>query len=221
MLVASTVLIMLIVAYAHFREGLFTAATMLINVILAGVLTFNFYEPLADLLALVGQGTFLDGYEDFLVLLVLFVAFLAFFRWATNNLASTQIDFPPLLQQFGAGALGLATGYLASGFLLCALQTLPWHENFLDFQPKTAEESPSRRLLPADRVWLALMRHAGAYAFAREPDNENADSPYDQCATFDRPGSFELRYLRFRRYSDNRKPMPNLGEFQQSLKRTP
>jgi uncharacterized membrane protein required for colicin V production len=221
MLAFISIIVMLVVSYAYFREGLLTALTMLVNVILAGVVTFNFYEPLADLVDPVLQGTVVEGYEDFFFLTVLFAAALGFFRWATNSLANTQIEFPALLQQFGAGAAGLVTGYLVSGFLVCVLQTLPWHENFMEFQPRSAGEGGLRRLLPADRVWLAVMRHAGAYPFAyREvSDATDSDSPYGRFATFDRAGSFELRYLRYRRYTDARNPLPYLGEFDRVLKR--
>jgi uncharacterized membrane protein required for colicin V production len=214
-----TVIIMLVVAYAHFREGVFNAATMLINVILAGVVAFNFYEPLTDLLDPAVHGTLLEGYEDFFFLLLLFAVALGFFRWAINSLSPRQLEYPAALQQFGGAAVGLITGYLVAGFLVCVLQTLPWQESFLEFQPRSPGENPVRRLLPPDRVWLALMRHAGAYAFARGEDNDDADSPYDRYATFDRAGTFELRYLRHRRYTDTRNPLPYLGEFDRSLKR--
>jgi hypothetical protein len=183
------------------------------------VVTFNFFEPLADLVDPLIHGTVVEGYEDFFFLVLLFSAALGFFRWATNNLANAQIEYPAALQQFGGAAVGLVTGYLVAGFLVCALQTLPWHESFLEFQPRKTGESEIRRLLPSDRVWLALMRHAGAYPFPRIEINEDADTPYDRYATFDRAGTFELRYLRHRRYTDTRNALPYLGEFDQSLKR--
>src|SRR5581483_9063318 len=41
MLAFLTILLMLIVAYAQFREGIFTALTVLINIVIAGVIAFN------------------------------------------------------------------------------------------------------------------------------------------------------------------------------------
>ena len=74
-----------------------------------------------------------------------------------------------------------------------------------------------RRFFPADRVWLSLMRHAGAYGFARGADDEEADSRYDRHPTFDRSGTFELRYLRYRRYNDHRKSLSYEGELEGEL----
>jgi hypothetical protein len=223
MLTFLTILIMLAVGYAEFREGIFTAFTMLVNVILAGLIAFNFWEPLASLTDSGLKESFLDGYQDLFFLILLFSVALGILRTATNNLANRQIAFPAVLQQFGAAGVGMLTGYLVSGFLVCALETLPWHQNFLDFEPQRNRtvEGDFRRYLPADRVWLSLMHFAGANGFARAADNESAQSPYERYPTFDRSGSFELRYWRYRRYSDKEGPLPYQGELDQELRGHP
>ena len=48
-----------IVAYAFWREGPLTAFAMCVNVLLAGLLAFNFWEPIADLLDPAFSDTFL------------------------------------------------------------------------------------------------------------------------------------------------------------------
>ena len=212
-----TVLIMLAVGYAHFREGIFTALTTLVNVIIAGLITFNFYEPLANLLDTVFAKSFMAGVEDYLVMVTLFCGTLALLRVAANNLANRTIEFPAALNQIGGAGVGLITGYLASGFIVCLLQTIPWHQNFLEFSPRAADEGGLRRLLPADRVWLSLMRHAGAASLSRGPIHPEQESGYDRFNTFDAGGTFELRYFRYRRYSDQRGPINYLGELQYQL----
>jgi uncharacterized membrane protein required for colicin V production len=224
MLAFFTVLIMLAVAYAYLREGLFTAAVMCCNVFLAGLVAFNFWEPLADLLEPLLAGTILHGLEDALCLVGLFCVTLGALRTVTNLLSRTQIQFPEVLQRMGGVVFGLLTGYLVAGFLVCMLQTLPWHENFMSFDPlyEAGGESAARHILPPDRVWLAMMYRAGAYAFANNEDPRGAASSslYDRYMTFDKYGSFELRYARFRRYGDSREPSPYLGEFDQEIHRT-
>src|SRR5260370_16253153 len=167
---------MVFVAYAYLREGLFTACTMAINVLLAGLVAFNFWEPLAALLDPMLAGSFLHGYEDAFCLIVLFTLMLGLLRTLTNNLASSRVQFPGWLHSGGGILFGLITGYLVSGFLICTLQTLPWHENFMFFEPKyeTGPEHLVRHVLPPDRVWLGLMHQAGAYAFSN-PDKPRAD----------------------------------------------
>jgi hypothetical protein len=215
-----TVVIMAICAYAYWREGVLTAFTMFVNVFLAGLLAFNFFEPVADLLDPMIRSTFLSGYEDTLALMVLFCASLGLLRLVTNNLAVTDVEYPPALWRGGGVLFGLAAGYLAAGFLACVMQTIPWHENFLGFDPKYDPEGKAklaRTVLPADRVWLGLMQRAGAYAFSNDVDEKpGADasgSLYDRYITFDRNGSFELRYARMRRYTDSREALPDTGDF--------
>ena len=204
------------VAYSQIREGLFTAFTMLINVILAGVISFMFWEPLADHLEPYFQDKFFEGTEDLVALILTFAVSLIALRYVTNTLAKDIIEFPGNFQLCG-GIVGLLTGYLVAGFLVVALETMPWHENFLDFQPRSDKENPLRSIFPPDRVWLAMMRHAGAYPFANQERDPSAANRYDRFRTFDRAGSFELRYFRYRRWGDQRPPVPYRGEFNAEL----
>jgi hypothetical protein len=206
-----TVVVMLAIGYAYLAEGLFTAFVMCCNVLGAGFVAMNFWEPLADIFDPMFEGTFLAGYEDFFCMMFLFLLTLLVLRTLTNALEPTFIDFPEVLQRGGGVLFGLITGYLVCGFLVTAMQTLPWHENFMGFEPRFDEGSGAvRRVLPPDRVWLALMHRAGAVAFSTGDDS------------FDSGGSFELRYGRYRRYGEDTKqppPYSYFGEFDQQLHR--
>jgi len=203
------ILITLGVGYAYLREGLFTAFTMCCNVLIAGLVAFNYWEPLADLLDSPFSSSFLHGYEDVLCLLALFCVTLAGLRTVTNVLANVELSLPPALHRGGGVVFGMLTGYLVAGFLLCAFQTMPWHENFMLFDPSYDSASSLRRVLPPDRVWLALMFRAGAFPFANEADVNARDqeSNYDKFYTFDKYGTFEYRYARYRRYGNDREPL--------------
>jgi hypothetical protein len=222
MLTYLTIFMMLAVGYAYFREGLFTAFTMLCNVMFAGLLAFNFWEPLANLLDGPLQGSALEGHEDFLVLLVIFCLTLGLLRLVTNNLANNLVDYTAVPQQIGGAFVGILTGYLAAGFFISALQTLPWHDQFLGFEAKAQSESPLRRVFPPDRVWLAMMRRAGAYPLANQedpdvPEGDDDIDEYDKYLTFDKYGTFELRYKRYRRYGDTHNPLKYQGELDREL----
>ncbi|GIW78877.1 MAG: hypothetical protein KatS3mg105_0684 [Gemmatales bacterium] len=188
MLEAFTVVVVFVVGCVFAWQGLFAACTMFVNFLLAGLICFNIWEPIADALELFFRGSIIQGYEDFLSLIFSFWIFLSVFRILTNYLAPQQIDFDPLLQHVGGGVMGLLLGYLASGLLVCAMQTLPWDERFLGFDPSYSKEDVVRRYIPADRVWLAMMHRASAGPFA------SGDG------TFDADGSFTIRYARDRRF---------------------
>ena len=129
-----TILVMLAVAYAHLRGGLMTSFMMCVNVFAAGLVTFNFYEPLADTLDPMFTGTFLKGYEDAICMVGLFSVVLVPLRMIANALCSSVTQLPMWLQFGGGIFFSLVTGYLTSGFLIAVLQTLPWHHEFMFFR---------------------------------------------------------------------------------------
>jgi len=201
-----TIVIMGICGYALMREGLLTAFAMACNVLLAGLIAFNFWEPLADLLDPGFAGSAMHGYEDALSLFLLFIVTLLPLRWATNQIANRVPELHPTLQYGGGILFGLIAGYLLSGFLLCVLQTLPWHQRFMNFDPEVATDDTNaaiRHILPPDRAWLVLMHQLSTDRLVWDD-------------TFDRHANFELRYARYRRYPNNAsEPRPYEGEFPQ------
>jgi hypothetical protein len=199
-LVAVTILIMLVVAGMLAIEGLFGACAMCFNILFAGLVAFNFFEPIASALEPHLAGTKALGYEDSLCLIFLFWGTLGLLRVATNFIASTEVAFHPIVQRVGGAAFGLIAGYLVSGFLVAAFQTLPLEEKFLGYEPRVEETRGFRRYFPADRVWLAMMHRAGSGAFERTSE------------TFDPDGTFTARYARYRRYGEGRDVLPYRGE---------
>jgi hypothetical protein len=200
-----TILVMLGVAYAYLREGLLTAFAMLINVLIAGTIAFNFFEPLASMMEPTLSNTFFAGYEDFVCLIAIFSIVLGLLRTVINTISASMVQYPAPLQRPGGAVVGLVVGYFTCGFLICALQTLPWHQNFMNFEWELkGGPEPIRRFLPPDRVWLAFMHRSGAYHFANEedPKGKESNSTYDKYKTFDPDGVFELNYARYRRYND-------------------
>jgi hypothetical protein len=189
MLIFLTLLIMGAVVYAFWREGVLTALAMTCNIFLAGLIAFNFWEPLASGLEPVLSGSFLAGFEDAFCLVFLFAGSLAILRVVSNNIANRQIQYHPAVQQGGSVVCALLAGYLLAGFLLCLVQTLPLPEHFLGFDATYESHDAVRRVMPPDRVWLALMARA-------------SQGPFANGEPFDPEGSFELRYAKLRRVKD-------------------
>jgi uncharacterized membrane protein required for colicin V production len=203
MLTFLTIAIMLVLGCLFLIQGLATAVAMFCNVFLAGLIAFNFWEPLADLLDPPLSRSFFAGYEDAICLTALFGVAFAVLRLATNTLSGAVIDFHPVAQRAGGALFGLATGYLLAGFLVCIFQTLPWHENFWSYESNwQANQSGLDSVVPPDRVWLSMMHRAGETIFSR-----------GERPTFDPQATFPIRYARFRRYGDQRQPLPYNGEF--------
>jgi hypothetical protein len=192
MLTFLTVVIILILGYAFWQEGVLTSFTMVVNIFLSGLVAFNFWEPIAQQMESFFAGSFLAGTEDALTLFGIFAATLGVLRTVTNNLARRQVEYHPLLQRAGSVLCALVGGYLLAGFLLCAWQTLPLYEKFMGFDATVVDGSQGiRRVMPPDRVWLAMMQRA-----SRGP------LIWSESGTFDPDGSFELRYAKLRRLKE-------------------
>jgi Colicin V production protein len=184
-----TIVVMGIVAYAFWREGPLTAFAACVNVLISGLLAFSFWEPIADVLDPAFNETFAAGIEDGVSMMIVFVPSLMLLRWATNSLASTNLEYPPILFRAGGVAGGLLAGYLLSGFLVCVIQTLPLARDFMTFEPYEPGKSPVlRKVLPPDTVWLAMMHRLSGAGLSGGDDR------------FDAHSNFELRYSRFRRF---------------------
>jgi hypothetical protein len=219
MLLLATIVIMAAVAWAHYRNGLFAAVIMLMMVLISGLFAFGFWEPLADALDTATQQNLkaLAGTEDMIALSFLFCVPFALMRWGFTHLVPEMIEEQGAIQHFGGAAVGLITGYFLAGFLVCMVETLPLEQNFLDFEPRSSSETGYRNIVPPDRVWLALMRYAsgGAFRWKDDPDADGVRTPL----LFDRDGTFEMRYMRYRRSSEGRPPLRYFGEFDRELGR--
>jgi uncharacterized membrane protein required for colicin V production len=219
-MMSATLLIMLATAYAQYRNGLFSSFAMLFMVLLSGLVAFGFWEPLADMLDPVFQFNALSGCEDMIVMVLLFAATLFALRLAMTYLNTEMIDEHGHLQHLGAAAVGLVTGYFLAGFLICATQTLPLDVNYFDFEPReTILEPGYRAFFPSDRVWLSMMQQASAGAFSAKEEHPEKEKAVDRYATFDREGTFELRYMRYRRTTEGRPALPYFGELDRELGR--
>lgn len=196
MLVFTTFLLMLIVSYAFFQEGLFVAFCNFVNLLLAFVVVVGFYEPAAGFLEEQLKDSAADGFEDAIAMVGLFLASFGALKILSLQLAPSVIDYQHLVHNLGGAVVGLFAGYFVSGFLWCVLQTLPWQEKFMGFDVRSTKKSASAVFLRPDRVWLAAMRKFSKGAFKTE-------NIFDPCA------SFELRYQRYRRISVGRE-MPQI-----------
>ena len=191
-----TVIIMGVVAYAYWREGPLTAFAMCVNVVVAGILAFNFFEPIADLLESGLEDTFAAGTEDALAMMAIFLPVLALLRYVANSIAPSHMEYPPVLYRAGGVGFGLLAGYLLSGFLVCVLQTLPLQQNFLTFEiAEPGKTHPMRKVMPPDLVWLAMLH--------RVSDGKRLG--WEE--SFDAYCNFELRYQRYRRFDESGEPL--------------
>ena len=164
-----------------YREGMWSNAVRLIDVVTAALLATNFWEPVARALE-GGQPTF-TYMLDFIVLWGLFGVFMVILRAATDFLSRVKVRFIKLAERIGSASFAVLIGWVMLSFATMTLHTAPLGRNFLfdGFQP----ESRMLAGLAPDRRWLGFMQKMSYGAFSRSvPAGEPEKYVFDPRAEF-------------------------------------
>jgi hypothetical protein len=144
-----------------FRDGLWSNAIRLVNVVFAGLLAMALYEPLARMMT-----TFNDDlhsyvpFFDFLAMWACFVFFAAIFRGITDYSSRVRVRFLQVVDRAGSIVLSLCIGWIMTGFALASLHTAPLGE-----YPMLGCFQPQREMvfgLAPDREWLSFTQYQTA-----------------------------------------------------------
>ncbi len=154
---------------------------MLVNVITAGLVATNFFEPVAALLTKqLPKGTL---FWDMIALWGLFAATLGVLRAITDRVSRIRVRFKPPIEMAGGYVLALAVAYVGMAFAATTFHTAPLSRNFLwrGFRP----EDPLLFGLKPDRQWLAFVQMVSQGSLARLMDEGNEEKyVFDPKAEF-------------------------------------
>lgn len=164
-LIFPALLLLILIACVAFlyREGMWTNAVNLINVVTAALLAVNFWEPLARVLE--GYAPSLTYFWDFIALWALFVLFMLVFKTATNAVSGYRVQFKKIVDQIGSAAFAVLIGWVMVCFITMTLHTAPLKEKFLwgGFNP---EKRMFFKLAP-DRQLLGLVHYLASGSLRR------------------------------------------------------
>src|SRR5208283_432878 len=153
--------LILLMTYAVSSEGLWGAALMFFNVVFAGLIAFNFYEPLARLIDSTGIGW---GFSDTLSLLSIFCVAVMLLRMTTETLAPAMVRFPVPIYHAGRVFFALATSLVTMSILVLAFHTAPVHKKIfgaIDYKYKPPFG------IGLDHQWLGFFQYTTGMIFAR------------------------------------------------------
>lgn len=182
--------------YALMGEGLTGAALMFFDVLFGAVIAFNFYEPLAALLA--ANLGFLSGFADTLCLLLLFSVSVLLLRLTTETLAPAMGRYPAPVYHIGRIAFGLAASVVTMAIVVLALECAPVHKKILgavDYKYKPPFK------LGIDHSFLGFFQYTTGSIFANH--NSGSRDPFSEYGTakvFDPRSEWLLRHQDARPY---------------------
>lgn len=168
--------------YALTSEGLWGAALMFFNVVFAGMITFNFYEPLADLIDRTGINW---GGSEALSILLLFGVSVLILRLTTETLAPAMVRFPMPIYQAGRLVFGVGGACVTMAILILAHEAAPVHKKVYK---AIAYDTKPPFGLGFDHQWLGFFQFETGAVFVQY---SNAGQP-DPYGTFGRGHSIKL-----------------------------
>ncbi|MGQ9574306.1 MAG: CvpA family protein [Thermoguttaceae bacterium] len=196
-------LIFLLCVGFSFAEGMWSNAIRLINVVTAGLIAMNFWEPLARWAEENIDASYTYFY-DFLALWGLFVVSLMLLRLVTDTVSRVKVRFLRIADQIGSAGFAAASAWVLVCFTTATLHTAPLSVNpfFGGFKP---EGRMFFGLLAPDIHWLGFTQYVSKGVYSRGLSDQEiregkyASAPTDpertrRLAVFDRRGRFIPTY---------------------------
>ena len=184
--------------YALMSEGIWGAALMFFNVMFAALISFNFYEPLAKLIA--ENASFMSNFADLVSLMILFIVPLLIFRLTTDTLGPAMVRFPTAVYHLGRVAFGAAAAVIMTGMIILAFEVAPVQKKMLGVFDYAYKPFYGVRF---DRDFLAFFQYTSGYTFARNGAGSGGDSEFPaQPMLFDPRAEWLLNHQAARPYGD-------------------
>jgi hypothetical protein len=182
MLTLSIFIVFAICVAFVFNEGLWGAAVMFINVLLAAMLATNFYEPLADWANKNWPGGSYAYLLDFISIWLIFCVALIVLRILTDALSRHRVRFKKPVDIGGGVFFAAWIGWIMVQFIMFTMHTSPLARNFMDGAFQAEPDSVMFFGLGPDRNWMAFMH------------TMSKDGSLGTGEQFDPKGEFILKY---------------------------
>jgi hypothetical protein len=137
------------------REGLWSNAIKLFNVMTAAMLATNYFEPLADWLT--SKWPTFTYVWDILALWGIFGAVLSLLQTITSRVSHVQVRFRKPVESAGGIFFACWVGWLMICFTTFTLHLAPLSRSFLGGTFQAEPDSSMFFGLAPDRKWLAFM----------------------------------------------------------------
>jgi hypothetical protein len=139
---------------ALFLEGLWGNLITLVNVILAGLMAFNLFEPVAKML-----DSMMPSYSDkwdFIALWVVFFLLMGLMRGVTDSVSKVKVRFFQPVEVAGGVIASLWVGWVMVCFTMASLHVAPLPRTSLSGSFMATPDQSMLGVGP-DRLWLGLV----------------------------------------------------------------
>ena len=175
MLTGLLLLIFIGVAAGLWFQGLWNNAITLINILLAGLIATNYYEPISALA--VKQDRSYTYLYDVVVLWLLFAIVFSILRALSDLLSSDRVKFIQPVELAGRSVLAVLAAYLFICFTVFTIHTAPLQANAFRGAFQSPDSGTFLFLQPGQQ-WASLVRTASGGGLS------NGDNQFDPNGEF-------------------------------------
>ncbi len=176
--------------YALFSEGLWGSALIVMNLVIAVLVAFNFYEPLATLIA--SNVSALAGLADLICFAALFLATFIGLRVATDGMSPSLVRFPAIVDAAGKLVFAVLGACITAGVIVILFHMAPVSKKIFGSVDYKAAPPFKAGL---DHKVLAFFQWSTGKIFTRYPGG--LVDPYGEfggAAAFDPRGDWLIRH---------------------------
>jgi uncharacterized membrane protein required for colicin V production len=138
------------------REGLWSNAILLVNIIISGLVAFGFYSPLVIYLDEMSDGEH-TYWLDFAVMWALFAASMIILRTVAAAASKTRMRFKHPIDPIGGPLVGFISAWVLAAFTLATLHTSPMPKDGFSGKLVHADVTSASALTSPDAAWLRFV----------------------------------------------------------------
>ena len=134
-----------VIAYFHYVQGLFSATISAVCAIIAAIVAVSYHENVIDLLF---KGA-MANYAEAMMLVALFVVMYVILRVIFDKSIPGNVRYPVMVDKVGAAAMGVVAGLFAMGVLVLAAESLPFGPSIAGYARYSVQDRPV--VIPGNR----------------------------------------------------------------------
>lgn len=136
------------------REGIWSNAITLVNIIISGLVAFGFYSAIVVYLdedVTSGQHTY---WLDFAILWALFCATMVIARSLTGAFSKSRLRFKNPIDPVGGPIVGCIAAWVLATFTLATLHTSPMYKDAFSGKLVYSDAKTASKITQPDAAWL-------------------------------------------------------------------
>jgi hypothetical protein len=134
-----------VIAYFHYVQGLFSATISAICAVIAAVVAVSFHENVINALLKGAMANYAEG----MMLVALFALTYVILRVIFDKSIPGNVRYPLMVDKVGAAAMGVVAGLFATGVLVLAAESLPFGPSIAGYARYPVQDRPV--VIPGNR----------------------------------------------------------------------